>query len=151
MANEKLEQALAEIKKLDWANLNIPAKQPSLKVAVCEIDGIAFMFTEEFRICIMCDVNGMYSAKDIAGVAKKYGNHCDFADSICLATLRDCDLETSAPEMVREELENAGTTIANTLAAKPLEGKDWKAIAAQLEPYYLAVQALNIITEVKMC
>lgn len=139
-------------KALPWDEFVINAGK-GISRAIKTSQGIAFAVTQENDLVFMSDADSFYSANELAGTFKKYGNHSDFADSHIVTTVLDIDLNKTPEEVMRDEIMGTPQRYASLPSniTAILNGVNWAAVADELIPMLKAVQDIFEIKEIKMC
>ena len=139
-------------KELAWDEFVINAGK-GISRAIKTSQGIAFAVTQENNLVFMSDADSFYSANELAGTFKKYGNHSDFADSHIVTTILSIDLDKTPEEVMRSEIIGTPQRFASLPSniTAILNQTDWNAVADELIPMLKAVQDIYEIKEIKMC
>lgn len=152
MAKTNSNKAQVDVcKAMPWNEFVINANGITRAIKVSQ--NIAFAVTQEYDLVFMSDADSFYSANELAGTFKKYGNHSDFEDSHIITHVLDIDLDKTPAEVMRADIMGIPTRFANLPSniTTILNNTDWAAVADELVPMLTAIQDIYTIKEIKMC
>lgn len=127
---------------LTWSSISLTMKD-GIKYAIVEVDGLAFAFTSEPDLCIFADSTSEFSANEILGTVKKYGNHSDFEFSFKVSGIVDTELVNVPLDEIRANIVSVPQrfNIGGTAQAK-VASMNWEDVADKLVPFAESIQTL---------
>ena len=130
-----------EAKQIGWDSFTVSAGN-ELTTAVKTVEGIAFGFTSEVNLVIMCDDrDGLFSGAEMAGCFRKCGNYSDYAESRIVASVITAEGDSLPVDDICATIKNFPQNASLPKAVADIVAqKDWNSIAEQLKPYIKAVQ-----------
>lgn len=137
---------------IKWDGIKITVEK-GIQYAAVTVNGFAFGVTNEVNLTIYADSSSDFSASEVIGTTKKYGNVSDYEFSYPIAPIIDSDLNVVPIEDIRASIEAVPQrfTSIGGVAQQKINSMNWKDTADKLIPFVQAVQSMyNGIEDVKM-
>lgn len=136
------EELKEQVRSLDWDEISVTDE--GLQCAVKTVQGIPFAFTDDYKIVVFCDGDGLFRTDEVIGCVYGSGNYSDYDVARVIAVLADTQLDNVPLSDIRSSVVNAGSQVDFTPKARAeTEDTDWQAVYDGLEAYIRAVQSLN--------